>query len=108
VQSVPKKETKQFSFLFNEQTRENATDSYLWLSVALRPEQSNFSRVQRLACCLTLLFLTMISNAMFFGQDNKSSQIQLGPLSGKIQRTQLMLQLVPRQQTDTNKAIVYF
>lgn len=75
-----KKEKKQFSFLFNEQTRENATDSYLWLSVVLRPEQSNFSRVQRLACCLTLLFLTMISNAMFFGQDNKSSQIQLGPL----------------------------
>ncbi|XP_071131781.1 polycystin-1-like protein 2 [Mytilus edulis] len=78
---VDTKETKQFSFLFNEQTRENTTDSHLWLSVGLRPEPSNFSRLQRLACCLTLLFLTMISNAMFYGQGTGSSQVSLGPLN---------------------------
>ncbi|XP_076075490.1 polycystin-1-like protein 2 isoform X1 [Mytilus galloprovincialis] len=68
-----------FSFLFNEQTRQNTTDNHLWLSVAIRPEDSNFTRIERLACCLTLLFLTMISNAMFYGQ-NTGSRISIGPI----------------------------
>lgn len=69
-----------FSFLFNENTRENTTDSHLWLSVAIRPEESNFTRVERLACCLTFLFLTMISNAMFYGQDT-GSKLSVGPIT---------------------------
>ncbi|XP_063447197.1 polycystin-1-like protein 2 [Mytilus trossulus] len=68
-----------FSFLFNEQTRQNTTDNHLWLSVAIRPEDSNFTRLERLACCLTLLFLTMISSAMFYGQ-NTGSQFSIGPI----------------------------
>ena len=51
----------------------------MWLSVAVRPEDSNFTRLERLACCLTLLFLTMISNAMFYGQDT-GGRISLGPI----------------------------
>lgn len=69
-----------FSFLFNENTRENTTDSHLWLSVAIRPEESNFTRVERLACCLTFVFLTMISNAMFYGQDT-GSKLSVGPIT---------------------------
>ncbi|XP_076075499.1 polycystin-1-like protein 2 [Mytilus galloprovincialis] len=68
-----------FSFLFHEKTRQNTTDNHLWLSVAIRPEDSNFTRIERLACCLTLLFLTMISNAMFYGQ-NTGSQFSIGPI----------------------------
>ncbi|XP_076076044.1 polycystin-1-like protein 2 [Mytilus galloprovincialis] len=67
-----------FSFLFHEKTRQNTTDNHLWLSVAIRPEDSNFTRIERLACCLLLLFLTMISNAMFYGQ-NTGSQFSIGP-----------------------------
>ena len=73
-------EMRTFSFLFNENTRENTTDTHLWLSVAIRPEESNFTRVERLACCLTFLFLTMISNAMFYGQDT-GSKISVGPIT---------------------------
>lgn len=36
--------------------------------------------MERLACCLALLFLTMISNAMFYGQDT-GGKITLGPIS---------------------------
>ncbi|CAC5388020.1 PKD1L2 [Mytilus coruscus] len=68
-----------FSFLFHEKTRQNTTDNHLWLSVAIRPEDSNFTRIERSACCLTLLFLTMISNAMFYGQ-NTGSQFSIGPI----------------------------
>ncbi|XP_052068761.1 uncharacterized protein LOC127708011 isoform X2 [Mytilus californianus] len=69
-----------FSFLFNEKTRQNTTDNHLWLSVAIRPEDSNFTRIERLACCLTLLFLTMISNAMFYGQST-GSRFSIGPIT---------------------------
>ncbi|CAC5416734.1 PKD1L2 [Mytilus coruscus] len=69
-----------FSFLFHEKTRQNTTDNHLWLSVAIRPEDSNFTRIERLACCLTLLFLTMISNAMFYGQ-NTGGRFSIGPIT---------------------------
>ncbi|XP_066302803.1 polycystin family receptor for egg jelly-like [Branchiostoma lanceolatum] len=44
------------------------SDDHLWFSVALRPARSPFTRVQRLSCCLTLLYSTMITNIMFFGR----------------------------------------
>ena len=37
-----------------------AAENHLWLSVFLRPLNSNFTRVQRLACLLGLIYLTMI------------------------------------------------
>ena len=40
-------------------------NDHLWLSVGYRKSRSNFTRVQRLSCCLAILFLTMVSNAMF-------------------------------------------
>lgn len=79
VPVTSKADMKRFSFLFTENVRENTTESYLWLSVAIRPDQSNFTRVQRLECCLVLLFLTMITNAMFYGQDT-GKKITMGPL----------------------------
>ncbi len=39
---------------------------HLWLSIFVRPRKSYFTRVQRLTCALTLLFLMMITNAMWF------------------------------------------
>lgn len=73
-------DVKSFSNTFSNHSRDNMTDSYLWLSVAVRPKEDNFTRVQRLACCLTLLFLTMITSAMFYGQET-GNKISLGPFS---------------------------
>ncbi len=42
-------------------------DSHMWLSVFVRPERGAFSRAQRLSCCVSTLFLTMIVSAMFYG-----------------------------------------
>ena len=46
-------------------------DDHIWLSVGLRKNRSKFSRLQRLCCCLSILFLTMISNAMWYQTEEK-------------------------------------
>eukprot|EP00794_Sanderia_malayensis_P014077 gene14077-15546_t len=75
-------EIASFNHLFYSTTQKNLTDSHLWFSVFIRPPQSRFTRVQRLSCCLTLIYCTMLTNAMFYqvgGQSNPSSTLKLGP-----------------------------
>jgi hypothetical protein len=59
-------------------------DDHIWLSIAYRSTRSVFTRVQRLSSCLAILFLTMVSNAMWYGTGNEeSSQVAftIGPIS---------------------------
>ncbi|XP_069123303.1 uncharacterized protein [Argopecten irradians] len=76
-------ELKNFDHLFYTRTRQDLTDGHLWISVLSRPTQSVFTRVQRLSCCLSLLFLTMVTNAMWYGtMDNQQQQnVHLGPFT---------------------------
>ena len=48
-----------------------------------RPMNSHFSRKQRLSCCVSAMFLTMVANAMWFGTEEDAPQIgvQLGPIN---------------------------
>lgn len=55
-----------FNNLFSDHAQSNISEQHLWLSMFIRPQRSIFSRVQRLSCILCMLFLTMITNAMFF------------------------------------------
>ena len=41
-------------------------DEHLWVSVFTRPPNSQFARCQRLSCCLSFLFSSMVANAMFY------------------------------------------
>ncbi|GFN96340.1 polycystic kidney disease protein 1-like 2, partial [Plakobranchus ocellatus] len=73
-----------FKQLFSSSARKKLANDHLWLSVFSRPTRSNFTRVQRLSCCMSLLFLTMITNAMWFrGETNQENveAIKLGPVS---------------------------
>ena len=55
-------------------------DSHLWLSVFCKPCSSTFSRVQRVSCCLSLLFSAMIASVMFYNITGESDgTIQVGP-----------------------------
>ncbi len=58
-------------------------EDHLWLSVAYRKSNSSFTRVQRLSCCLALLYLTMVANAMWYktGEESSAGVITLGPIS---------------------------
>ncbi|XP_078692098.1 polycystin-1-like protein 2 [Branchiostoma floridae x Branchiostoma belcheri] len=61
-------EMKEFRNVFLAKSSRDMNDGHLWFSVAGRPARSPFTRVQRLSCCLTLLYSTMLTNIMFFGR----------------------------------------
>ena len=58
--------------------KKKLSDGHLWFSIFSRPVRSNFSRLQRLSCCISLLFCTMIANAMFYRQDTEGRKNQAG------------------------------
>lgn len=62
-----KEEMTEFSHLFPQRTKQNLSDDHIWFSVVARPPQSRFTRVQRVSCCLFLLYTSMVANAMFYG-----------------------------------------
>lgn len=84
-------EMANYRYLFLSHSADGLYDEHLWISVAAKPPQSSFSRVQRASCCLSILFCTMITNAMFYdsGKADTSSVFYLGPI--KITMRQLMI-----------------
>ncbi|GFR87253.1 polycystic kidney disease protein 1-like 2 [Elysia marginata] len=61
--------------MFDVISKQKLFDEHLWLSVARRPSPSLFTRVQRFLCAMALLYLAMLTNAMWYsGADNKDHQ----------------------------------
>ncbi|XP_022801964.1 uncharacterized protein LOC111339550, partial [Stylophora pistillata] len=84
-----KEELTSFNLLFSTEARKNFTDGHLWFSVITRPAKSNFTRVQRLSCCLSILLCTMLANAMFYQVGTESSSgtsVHIGPFSFSIKQ----------------------
>lgn len=84
-------EMANYRYLFLSHSADGLYDEHLWISVAAKPPQSSFSRVQRASCCLSILFCTMITNAMFYdsGKVDTSAVFYLGPI--KVTMRQLMI-----------------
>ena len=77
-------EMTSFNHLFYSTSQKNLADGHLWFSVFIRPARSRFTRLQRITCCLTLLYCSMITNAMFYqvgGESDPASTLQIGPLA---------------------------
>ncbi|CAL1543663.1 unnamed protein product [Lymnaea stagnalis] len=68
-----KEQMEDFSYQFAERSKKNLADGHLWFSVIARPPGSRFTCVERVACCLCLLFMTMLTNAMFYNTDSNTS-----------------------------------
>ena len=66
---------KVFTHLFTTKAAQDLSDQHLWLSVALKRAHDTFTRVQRLTCCMSLLFTTMLASAMFFQLGNNSKYL---------------------------------
>lgn len=68
------------SNLFFTKTAKDLCDGHIWYSVLNRPASSNFTRVQRLSCCLSLLLCTMLTSIMFWGipQNPSEQDMELG------------------------------
>jgi len=58
---------KFYSNLFFMKTAKDFRDGHIWFSVISRPPSSNFTRVQRVSCCCSLLLCTMLTSIMFYG-----------------------------------------
>ena len=81
--------------IYHSSVRKKLSNDHMWFSVLSRPTRSNFTRVQRVSCCASLLFLTMITNCMFFKTEDKvqkPSAIQIGPISFTL--SQLFISIV--------------
>ncbi|CAL1538860.1 unnamed protein product, partial [Lymnaea stagnalis] len=74
-----------FSYQFGERSRKNLIDGHLWFSVVARPPQSRFTCLQRVSCCLCLLYVSMLANAMFYRtastDESSSKTFSFGPFS---------------------------
>ncbi|XP_045161835.2 polycystic kidney disease protein 1-like 2 [Mercenaria mercenaria] len=83
IDAIPSGLPVQFESRFFYQTRDRLSESHMWVSILYRPQISSFTRVQRSSCALVYIFLTMISNAMFFNPEPEYQSpplIQVGPL----------------------------
>lgn len=76
VPLASKAELTEFGHLFVARTRRNLSDSHLWFSVLARPANSRFTRVQRLSCCLCLLFMSMMASGMYYDRQDDPSNVQ--------------------------------
>ena len=78
-----KKDLTQFGHLFVAKSVQGLSDGHLWFSVLGRPPRSTFTRVQRLSCCLCLLYFTMITSCMFYnvgGETNDAFVLKIGTM----------------------------
>ncbi|CAL1301078.1 unnamed protein product [Larinioides sclopetarius] len=79
-----KEQMTEFSHLFPNASRRSLTDNHLWLSVFTRPPRSRFTRLQRLSCCLSILYLSMLTSAMWYEttpEQPSPGAFKFGPLS---------------------------
>ena len=83
---------KEFSHLFRASARKNMSDGHLWFSVVARPPASRFTRVQRVCCCLCLLYTTMLANALFYrvvAPAEGAKAVSLGPFAMSMEQVRI-------------------
>ncbi|XP_071110902.1 polycystin-1-like protein 3 [Haliotis cracherodii] len=70
--------------MFDIVSKQKLFDDHLWLSVIKRPMFSRFTRVQRFLCAVAMLFLGMVTSAMWYEDydsgTQKSRGIEIGPV----------------------------
>lgn len=71
-------ELTSFNYLFWTKAKYSLADGHLWFSIFKRPAKSNFTRIQRLTCCLSLLFATMCTSIAFYNADEGSNPKEYG------------------------------
>ena len=73
-------------------------DKHIWFSVCGRPWLSDFTRSQRLVCCLTLVLGYLISNIMFYGIEPPADdwRLSIGPI--EITKTEIAIGNFPHHK----------
>ncbi|TPP62406.1 hypothetical protein FGIG_02447, partial [Fasciola gigantica] len=66
-----------FAHMFSTSVSRNMSEDHLWISVVARRAMSRFTRLERVACCLLLLFLSMLTSCMFYKAEGAIKQPNL-------------------------------
>ena len=77
-------EVQQGKSLLQNNIKRKFFDDHIWLSIGYRKSRSTFTRVQRLCCCVSILYLMMVTNAMWYGKGNATGNqaaLVIGPIS---------------------------
>ena len=83
IPALGDEELKSFQTLMKDHAKLNLFEVHTWVSVFSRPNRSRFTRVQRLSTCLSVLFLAMVTSAMWYGTsttDATDKGITIGPI----------------------------
>jgi len=88
-----------FKVLFQEKLMRDLGDAHIWFSIFMRPPTSRFTRLQRLSSCLTILCLTMVSSAMFFGAGPASAEDDANAIAVGPVRVSLKMVIIGIQST---------
>ncbi len=72
----------QFSHMFSSTGEKNVRESHLWFSIFMRSERSRFTRAQRVSTCFALLYLSMMTDAMWYdtAPEHVADGLKLGPV----------------------------
>ncbi|KAK2914329.1 hypothetical protein Q8A67_002728 [Cirrhinus molitorella] len=82
---------KGFSNLFFMKTTTDFCDGHIWYSVVSRPPSSNFTRVQRVSCCFSVLLCSMLASIMFYGIPTDPSEQTMDMGQIKLTWSQVMI-----------------
>ena len=82
IKAASKSELVKFRNLFQWRAVTNFVDKHLFLSLFTRPPHNPFTRCQRLTCMLSIIMVSLITNAMFYQLEKASdtNSFQIGPL----------------------------
>ncbi|OON13657.1 PLAT/LH2 domain protein, partial [Opisthorchis viverrini] len=79
-----REELMAFTHMFTTSITHDLAEDHLWVSVVARPASSRFTRVERVATCMLLLFLSMLTSCMFYRGEGAAKQpdlLTIGPFA---------------------------
>ena len=78
-----KKQMTDLKYLLKERTKERFSENHKWFSILSKPVLSNFTRLDRAACCFVVLFMAMLMDILYYERDSESTAntVSLGPFT---------------------------
>ena len=81
LKAATKDDLLEFKNVLQSRTQKAVGDSHLWISLFTKPPHNQFTRCQRLSCCLSIIFCAMVTGAMFYRFGAKATDtFHIGPL----------------------------
>lgn len=81
LKAASKDDLLEFKNVLQSRAQKAVGDSHLWISLFTKPPHNQFTRCQRLSCCLSVIFCAMVTGAMFYRFGAKATDtFRIGPL----------------------------